>query len=305
MQRFVLRRLTLLLPILFGISIIVFSLMYFIPGNPVDLILGENALPQDRAYLTHLLHLDEPLHKQYVFFVKDLFTGNLRSIHTRQSVWKEIFSRFPATLELAVWAMGFALVFALPLGLWAAVKQGTLIDYSAMTLALLGISMPHFWLGPLLILIFAYHLPLFPISGNEGLLSVILPALTLGTALMALLSRLTRTSTLEVLQQDYIRTAWAKGLSREKILLKHTLKNALIPVLTIAGIQTGALLSGAVITETVFDWPGIGTLLVEAIQSRNYPMVQGCVLVIACLYVMVNLITDLMYGLLDPRIRYS
>ncbi|OGQ16627.1 MAG: glutathione ABC transporter permease GsiC [Deltaproteobacteria bacterium RIFCSPHIGHO2_02_FULL_40_11] len=302
-KSFVLRRLFLLVPILIGISIIVFSLMYFIPGDPVDIILGENALTQDKTFLRAMLHLDQSLPMQYVGFLKDLFQGNLLSIYSKENVWTEILNRFPATLELAIWAMAFAILCSIPLGILSAVKRGSFWDQSSMFISLLGISMPNFWLGPLLIILFAYKIPLFPVSDNEGFLSVILPAITLGTAMMALLSRLTRTSALEVLNEDYIRTARAKGVQEKWVLFKHVLRNALIPVITIAGIQTGALLSGAIITETVFDWPGIGTLLVESIQMRNYPMVQSCVLFIAITYVLINLATDLLYGWIDPRIR--
>lgn len=297
------RRLFWLIPILFGISLIVFSLMHLIPGDPVDIILGESAQVSDKEHLRKMLHLDQKIHIQYLLFLKDIVSGNLISIHSKKSVWKEIGERFPATAELAFWAMVFAISVSIPLGILAAVRHKTIVDGASMLIALLGISIPHFWLGPLLIILFAYTIPIFPISERSNFLSLVLPAITLGTAMMALLSRLTRTTTLEVIREEYIRTARAKGLSEGKVLFKHVLRNTLIPVITIAGIQTGALLSGSIITETIFDWPGIGSLLVEAIQSRNYPLVQGCVVLIATLYVSINLLTDVLYAFIDPRVR--
>lgn len=257
----------------------------------------------DKAYLTRKLHLDEKVHVQYLLFLKDLFTGNLESIHSKESVWKEIGGRFPATLELAMWAMFFAIVAAIPLGIIAALKHRTVIDGCSMFISLLGLSIPHFWLGPLLIILFSVTFPIFPISERTHFLSVILPAITLGTAMMALLSRMTRTSLLNVIQEDYIQTARAKGVSEIKVIFKHAFRNSLIPIVTVAGLQTGALLSGAIITETIFDWPGIGSLLVSAIHSRNYPLVQGCVLLIATSYILINLATDVLYAIIDPRIR--
>ncbi len=277
--------------------------MHLIPGDPVDIILGESAQASDKEHLRKMLHLDQKIHTQYFLFLKDITSGNLKSIHSRKSVWQEIGERFPATAELAFWAMLFAVLVSIPLGMLAALKHKTLVDSFSMLIALLGISIPHFWLGPLLILLFAYTIPIFPISERSNFLSVVLPAITLGTAMMALLSRLTRTTTLEVIREEYIKTARAKGLSEERVLFKHVLRNTLIPIITIAGIQTGALLSGSLITETIFDWPGIGSLLVEAIQSRNYPLVQGCVILIATLYVLINLLTDVLYAVVDPRIR--
>ncbi|HBQ21804.1 MAG: glutathione ABC transporter permease GsiC [Deltaproteobacteria bacterium GWA2_38_16] len=303
MKAYILRRCLLLVPILFGITLIVFSFMHIIPGDPIDIMLGETAQAVSKDHFRKLLHQDKPIPLQYILFLKDVFTGNLKSIPSEENVWAKISERFPATAELAIWAMVFAIVISIPLGMLAAVKHKTYLDGISMLISLLGISIPHFWLGPLLIILFAYTLPIFPISERSGFLSIVLPAITLGTAMMALLSRLTRTSTLEIIREDYIRTARAKGLSETTILFKHVLKNTLVPVITIAGIQMGALLSGSIITETVFDWPGIGSLLVEAIQSRNYPLVQGCVILIATLYVVINLLTDILYAWADPRIR--
>ncbi len=304
-RRYILRRLLLLVPLLFGITVIVFSFMHLIPGDPIDIMLGETTMTANKDFLRKKLHQDEPLVKQYVLFIEDLLTGKLESIRSNENIWKKIFNRFPATIELAIWAMVFAIGCALPLGLIAALKHKSWVDSFSMLIALLGISIPHFWLGPILILLFAYQIPIFPVSERAGFLSVILPAITLGTAMMALLSRMTRTTTLEIVREDYIRTARAKGLSEVIVISKHVLRNILIPIVTIIGIQTGALLSGAVITETIFDWPGLGSLLVEAIQSRDFPLVQGCVILIASLYIVINLATDVCYGWIDPRIRYQ
>ncbi|MEK7790706.1 MAG: ABC transporter permease [Deltaproteobacteria bacterium] len=303
MKTFILRRLFLLVPLLLGISVIVFSLMHFIPGDPIDIILGERAGALDKESLRSALHLNETIPTQYFLFLKDLVSGELKSIHSKENIWKEIGERLPATLELAFWAMLFALSFSIPLGIVAAVRHNTAIDGLSMLIAILGLSIPHFWLGPLLIILFAYKIPIFPVSERSGFLSIVLPAITLGTAMMALLSRMTRATMLEVIREEYIKTARAKGISETMVILKHALRNALIPVITIAGIQTGALLSGDIITETIFDWPGIGSLLVQAIHMRNYPLVQGCVLLIATIYVLVNLTTDLLYAWIDPRIR--
>ncbi len=302
-KTFILRRLFFLVPLLFGISVIVFSLMHFIPGDPIDIILGERAAAHDKENLRKVLHLNETIPAQYFLFLKDLVSGELKSIHSRENIWKEIGERLPATIELAFWAMLFALSFSIPLGIVAAVRHKTALDSLSMLIAIVGLSIPHFWLGPLLIIFFAYKIPIFPVSERSGFLSIVLPAITLGTAMMALLSRMTRATMLEVIREEYIKTARAKGLSETMVIFKHALRNALIPVITIAGIQTGALLSGAIITETIFDWPGIGSLLVEAIHMRNYPLVQGCVLLVATIYVLVNLTTDLLYAWIDPRIR--
>jgi peptide/nickel transport system permease protein len=302
-KTFILRRFFLLIPLLLGISVIVFSLMHFIPGDPIDIILGERAEAHDKENLRKVLHLNETIPTQYFLFLKDLVSGELKSIHSRENIWKEIGERLPATIELAFWAMLFALSFSIPLGILAAVRHKTALDSLSMLIAIIGLSIPHFWLGPLLIIFFAYKIPIFPVSERSGFLSIVLPAITLGTAMMALLSRMTRATMLEVIREEYIKTARAKGLSETMVVFKHALRNALIPVITIAGIQTGALLSGAIITETIFDWPGIGSLLVEAIHTRNYPLVQGCVLLVATIYVLVNLTTDLLYAWIDPRIR--
>jgi peptide/nickel transport system permease protein len=212
---------------------------------------------------------------------------------------------YPATLELTLAAMLISLLIALPAGVLSGIRQYSGWDHSTMFLALLGVSMPNFWLGPLLIWVFSIQLGWFPVSGKGGLTHLLLPALTLGASMAAIVARMTRSSVLEVLREDYVMTARAKGLSEARIILKHVLRNAMLPVLTVVGLQFGALLAGSIITETIFSWPGLGTLMVKAIQTRDYPVVQGCVLVIALSYVLVNLLTDLLYGVIDPRIRYE
>ncbi|RLA96051.1 MAG: glutathione ABC transporter permease GsiC, partial [Deltaproteobacteria bacterium] len=223
----------------------------------------------------------------------------------RRPVAEVIAERVPATLELAVASLFVAGIIALPLGILAALREGTALDALSMLFALIGVSMPNFWLGPLLIILFSIKLGWFPVSGRSGLGSLVLPALTLGTAFAALLSRMTRSSLLEVLGEEYLTVARAKGLPERRVILKHALRNALIPIVTVLGLQFGALLSGAIITENVFSWPGIGTLLITAVEARDYPLVQGCVLFISIVYVAVNLAVDLLYGFIDPRIRYG
>lgn len=306
MRNYILRRLFLTVPVILGVSTLVFLFIHFIPGDPVQVMLGENAKPADVEKLRKGLGLDKSLHEQYLLFLKGLATGNLgTSIHTGQPILTTILKRIPATLELTLSAMFVALLLSIPLGVISANKQYSVVDNSSMFFALLGISMPNFWLGPLLIILFSINLGWFPVSGRGGLQHLILPAITLGTALMAKLTRMTRSSVLEILHEDYITTARSKGLREQIVIFKHALRNALIPVITVIGIQCGALLSGALITETVFAWPGLGRLTITAIQKRDYPLVQGCVLVISLSYVLVNLLTDLAYAWVDPRIRFE
>jgi len=268
-------------------------------------MLGETALAADKEALRKELRLDLPLGAQYVEFLEGLTTLNLgRSLFTRQPVWDTIRAALPATAQLAVAALAIAVAIALPLGTLAAVKRNTAVDRGAMFLALLGVSTPTFVLAPLLILAFAIGLGVVPVSGRTGPASLVLPALTLGVGMAAILSRMVRSSLLEVLRQDFIVMAFAKGLPRRRVVVRHALRNALIPVLTLLGLQLGGLLSGAIITETIFAWPGLGRLMFQAIQSRDYPLVQGCVLSIALTYVLVNLATDLLYSLVDPRVRH-
>ncbi len=304
MISFIIRRLLLLFPVLLGVTTLVFFLIHLIPGDPVELMLGDSAFSTDKAQLREQLGLNQPLYKQYSSYLQGLFTGNLGdSIHSREPVLSAILERFPATVELMVGAMIIAIALAIPLGLISAVKRGSWIDSTAMLFSLFGVSIPNFWLGPMLILIFAIQLDWLPVNERGTLLHLILPAITLGTALASILSRITRSSVIETLGADYIRTATAKGISEFQIVFRHAFRNALIPVITIIGLQVGVLLSGAIITEYIFDWPGLGLLLIEGIQTRDYTLVQGCVMFIACSYVLINLFTDLSYAFIDPRVR--
>ncbi len=300
---YLLRRVLWTVPVLLGVLTVVFFLIHLIPGDPVDLMLGENALPADREQMRLQLGLDRPVLTQYGLYLRGALTGDLgTSFHTRRPVVAMIRERLPATLELMLGAMVVALGLALPLGILAALFRGRWPDQVAGVFAVLGVATPNFWLGPLLILLFAIQLDWLPVNERGGLANLVLPSLTLGTALAALLSRMTRTALVEVLGEDYIRSARAKGAGATRVIVVHAMRNALIPVVTVAGLQIGALLSGAIITESIFDWPGLGTLLLEGIYGRDFPLVQGCILVIATGYVLVNLATDLAYGWIDPRI---
>ncbi len=304
MPGFLLRRLALTIPVLFGVATLVFSLIHLVPGDPAQAMLGEGAAPQDVQELRTRLGLDRPLVEQYGAFLRGALRGDLGvSFRTGQTVTAMIVERLPATFELALAAMVVTILVALPLGIIAAVWRGTIVDHVAMTFALAGISVPNFWLGPLLAIIFAVEFGWLPVSGRGGLSSLVLPAISLGLALAAILARMTRASLLEELHQLYVRAALARGVSTSRSIVRHALGNSLVPVVTIVGSQFGAVLTGAVITETIFAWPGIGRLLIQSIGFRDYPMVQGCILLIAVTYVTVNLVTDVLYGVLDPRIR--
>ena len=304
MSRYLLRRLLLTIPVLIGVATLVFSLIHFIPGDPAQAMLGEGATPEDVAQLRTRLGLDRPLLVQYGSFVNGAIHGDLGvSIRNDQPVTKQIIERMPATAELAFAAMAVAVLIALPLGIVAAVWRGTWVDHAAMTLSLVGISIPNFWLGPLMAIVFAIELGWLPVGGSGTLAHLVLPSITLGAALAAILARMTRASLLEELSEPYVLAARAKGVSRTRAVLHHAFRNSLIPIVTILGLQFGVVLTGAVITETIFAWPGVGRLLIQSISFRDYPTVQGCVLLIAITYVGVNLITDLTYGFLDPRIR--
>jgi ABC-type dipeptide/oligopeptide/nickel transport system permease component len=269
-------------------------------------MLGETASPQDVAVLRGRLGLDRPLLTQYGTFLTGLAAGNLgRSLRTNQPVTAAIAERLPATLELAAAAMAVAVLFAIPLGILAAARAGTAIDHLATTAALVGISVPNFWLGPLLAILFSIMLGWLPVSGRGTLAHLVLPAITLGAPLAAVLARMTRASLIEELSELYVLAARARGVSVRRAVLRHAFRNSLIPIVTVLGLQAGAVLTGAVITETIFAWPGVGRLLIQSINFRDYPLVQGCILLIAVTYVAVNLLTDLAYGLLDPRIRYE
>jgi ABC-type dipeptide/oligopeptide/nickel transport system permease component len=306
MSRFLARRLALTLPVLLGVATLVFSLIHLIPGDPAQAMLGEAAPQADVEELRRRLGLDRPLLEQYGAFLLGLLRGDLgTSLRTGQPVTGQILERMPATFELAAAAMLVAICVSIPLGIAAAVRRGTAVDHAAMTLALTGVSVPNFWLGPLLAIVFAVELGWLPVSGRGTLLHLILPAVSLGAALAAILARMTRASMLEELREQYVLAARARGVARLRAVVRHAFRNSLIPVVTLIGLQFGAVLTGAVITETIFAWPGIGRLLIQSIGFRDYPLVQGCILLIAVTYVGVNLVTDLVYGVLDPRIRYE
>ena len=306
MFRYFIRRVFLAIPVLLGVATLVFSLIHLVPGDPAQAMLGDGAAPQDVEELRKSLGLDQPLLTQYISFLRHALTGDLGvSFRTGQPVTTMILERVPATAELAVAAMIVAIVIAIPLGVVAAVWRGTAVDYAAMTFALAGVSIPNFWLGPLLAIVFAVELGWLPVSGRGSVANLVLPAFSLGLALAAILARMTRASLLDELNELYVRAARARGVSRTASIGSHALRNSMVPLLTIIALQFGAVLTGAVITETIFAWPGIGRLLIQSIGFRDYPMVQGCILLIAVTYVTVNLVTDLMYGVLDPRIRFE
>ena len=303
MRRHLLYRLLLAVPTVFGVITVVFLLIHLVPGDPVDAMLGETARAADKVRLQHQLGLDRPLLLQYARYLHRLARADLgRSLHSGRPVRRMIVARYPATLELAAGALVVALLLALPLGVIAAARPGSLVDTLCRTIAIAAAALPNFWLGPLLILTFAIVLEWAPVSGRDGLAHLALPALTLGLGMAAVLTRMLRATLLDRLGDDYIRTARAKGASEPRVLLFHALRNAVLPVLTVLGLQVGALLAGAIITETIFSWPGIGRLTLLAIQTRDYPLVQGCILVIALTYVAINLCTDLLYGMIDPRL---
>ncbi len=299
-------RLFTALIVVFGVMTIVFTLIHIVPGDPVEVMLGESAQAADREALREALGLNLPLLTQWVNYTNGLLHLDLgTSLHSKRPVIDVLTERIPATSLLAGTSILIALIIALPLGVLAAVRKGSVWDRLAMTFSMLGVAIPNFWMGPILILVFSLWLGWFPVSGNDQVLSLVLPAVTLGTALAAILSRMVRASLLEVFNEDYIRAANARGLLPSTVIWKHALKNAALPVVTILGMQLGALLAGAVITETVFSWPGVGQLTIDAIQKRDYPVIQSCVLLISLSYVFVNLLTDLAYVYLDPRVSLS
>jgi peptide/nickel transport system permease protein len=306
MTRFMVNRISSAMIGLLGVMCLVFLLIHVIPGDPVEVMLGESAQPTDKETLRHALGLDLPLHQQWWIYFKGLLHLDFgTSLFSGRAIVDLLVERIPATLYLSLVSLLVAIALALPLGLLAAVRQHTPLDYGAMGFALIGMSIPNFWMGPLLILVGALWLGWFPVSGQEGWNSVVLPALTLGTAMAAILARMIRSSVLEVLGEDFMRTARAKGLSSTRAVMLHALPNSLLPILTLLGLQLGGLLGGAVITETVFAWPGLGLLMIEAIQQRDYPVVQAAVLCISVTYIVVNLLTDLLYAWLDPRIQFK
>ncbi|MDK8265171.1 dipeptide transport system permease protein [Pseudomonas sp. SORGH_AS 211] len=335
MLAFIARRFGLLIPTFFGVTLLTFALIRLIPGDPVEVMMGERRVdPQMHAEAMHRLGLDKPLYQQYFDYIGNLAQGNLgESLRSRVGVWDEFLTLFPATLELSVAAMLFATVFGVLAGIIAALRRGTTVDHGVMGVALTGYSMPIFWWGLLLIMLFSVQLGWTPVSGRLDLLydipprtgfmlidtllsdepgafvdalkHLILPAIVVGTIPLAVIARMTRSAMLEVLREDYVRTARAKGLSPGRVVFVHALRNALIPVLTVLGLQVGSLLSGAVLTETIFSWPGIGKWLIEAIGARDYPVVQNGILLIATLVILVNFVVDILYGLVNPRIRHQ
>lgn len=304
MARLLLARLGLVVPTLLGVMTLVFTFLHLLPGDPVEIMLGESAAPADVALLRHDLGLDRPLAEQYVDFLARALRGDLgRSLTFHEPVTALVAGRYPATLQLATAAFLLAVAVGVPAGALAAVRAGSVADRLARTASVLGLCLPSFWLGPLLILVFAIELAWLPVSGRGGLAHLLLPAATLAVGMASVLLRLTRASMLAALGGEYVRTARAKGLPEWRVLVVHALRNALLPVTTVAGLQAGGLLAGAVITETVFAWPGLGRLLVQAIEARDYPLVQGCVLTIGTSYLIVNALTDLLYVVIDPRLR--
>ncbi|SKA10343.1 ABC transporter permease [Selenihalanaerobacter shriftii] len=334
MLTYILRRLLFLVPIIIGVSIVVFMMVHLIPGDPAQIMLGERASHEDLKRLRDELGLNDPLYQQYFRFLKRIARGDLgTSIMTRNPVGEELLHRYPATIELSLFSMIIAVLIGVPAGIISATKQYSVFDYVSMSGALLGVSLPIFWLGLMLIWIFALKLGWFPasarlsvgieletitnfyvidsiITGNwtalkDVLWHLMLPGLALGTIPMAIIARMTRSSMLEVLGNDYIRTAYAKGLSERVVVYKHALKNALIPIITVVGLQAGVLLGGAVMTETIFSWPGVGKYSFDAIMARDFPVVQGCILVLSITFVVINLIVDIIYSFVDPRIEYN
>ena len=334
MKWYIIKRLLQIIPVILGVTLIAFALIHLAPGDPVRTMLGQHATQLEIDEIRAKYGLDQPLNVQYFIWLGDVLKGDLgRSILSHEQVTTEIASRFPNTIELAIAAMIFAIVIGVVAGIISATKQYSVADYSVMGIALFGISMPVFWLGIMLMMIFGVFLGWLPIGGRIDLLlpfqritgfmvfdsiitlngaalisvlqHLLLPAIALGTIPMAIIARTTRSSMLEVLRQDFIRTERAKGLSERKVIYKHAIRNAMVPVVTVIGLNFGLLLSGAILTETVFSWPGVGRLVVDAVYARDYPLVIGCILVFALVFVIVNLITDILYTYIDPRIHYD
>ena len=305
MYKYIAKRLLMLIPVIIGVSFLVFFIMAMAPGDTAKAILGEDAPVESLEALREELGLNDPIPFRYVNYMKGMLRGDLgKSYKSGRPVFNEIMERFPATLELSFWGMVFAIVLSIPIGIISATRQYSLTDSVSMIFALLGVATPNFWLGLMLIIVFSLHLGWLPSGGNtDGFASLILPVITLGTGCMANITRTTRSSMLEVIRQDYIRTAKAKGVSKNKVINKHALKNALIPVVTVIGLQFGSLLGGAVLTESVFSWPGIGTYLVNSIKAKDTNAVLGCVIIFSICFSIVNLIVDILYAYIDPRIK--
>ncbi|WP_411754768.1 dipeptide ABC transporter permease DppB [Serratia sp. (in: enterobacteria)] len=338
MLQFILRRLGLVIPTFIGITLLTFAFVHMIPGDPVTIMAGERGISAERhAQLMAEMGLDKPLYQQYFTYVTNVLHGDLgTSLKSRISVWEEFVPRFKATLELGLCAMLFAVIVGIPVGVLAAVKRGSVFDHTAVGISLTGYSMPIFWWGMMLIMLVSVQLNLTPVSGRisdtvflddslpltgfmlidtliwgepgefiDAVMHMILPAIVLGTIPLAVIVRMTRSSMLEVLGEDYIRTARAKGVSRMRVIVVHALRNALLPVVTVIGLQVGTMLAGAILTETIFSWPGLGRWLMDALQRRDYPVVQGGVLLVACMIILVNLLVDVLYGVVNPRIRHK
>ncbi|OKP01189.1 dipeptide ABC transporter permease DppB [Xenorhabdus eapokensis] len=338
MLQFILRRLGLVIPTFIGITLLTFAFVHMIPGDPVLIMAGERGISAERhAQLMAEMGLDKPLWEQYFHYINGVLHGDLGiSLKSRIPVWDEFVPRFKATFELGICAMLFAIAVGIPVGVLAAVKRGSVFDHTAIGLSLTGYSMPIFWWGIMLIMLVSVHWNLTPVSGRiadsvfiddsnpltgfmlidtliwgeegdftDAVMHLILPAIVLGTIPLAVIVRMTRSSMLEVLGEDYIRTARAKGLSRIRVIIVHALRNALLPVVTVIGLQVGIMLAGAILTETIFSWPGLGRWLIDALQRRDYPVVQGGVLLVATMIILVNLVVDLLYGIVNPRIRHK
>jgi peptide/nickel transport system permease protein len=306
MFRYVLKRLLSTIPVLLGISFLLFFMLRMLPGDPAQVLAGQMATPEDIRIIRHQLGLDRPIHVQYGLFLGRLARFDLgRSARTQNPVIQEIWARLPNTMLLAVVAIGLACLFGIPAGIVSAVRPYTWLDYLATSMALFGISMPVFWLGLMLVILFSVILHWLPAGGTGSWKHVVLPSLTLASFVVAFITRMTRASMMEALSQDYVTTARSKGLREEVVIVKHALKNALIPIITVVGLQFGLLLGGAVLTETVFAWPGLGRLIVDSILARDYPVIQGAILIFGLLYITVNLLVDLLYAWVDPRIRYD
>ncbi len=338
MLQFILRRLGLVIPTFIGITLLTFAFVHMIPGDPVMIMAGERGISAERhAQIMAEMGLDKPLYQQYFTYVSDVLHGDLgQSLKSRTPVWQEFVPRFQATLELGFCAMLFAILLGIPIGVLAAVRRGSVFDHTAVGVSLTGYSMPIFWWGMMLIMLVSVQLDLTPVSGRisdtvflddshpltgfmlidtllwgepgdfkDALMHLILPSIVLGTIPLAVIVRMTRSAMLEVLSEDYIRTARAKGLSRMRVIVVHALRNALLPVVTVIGLQVGTLLAGAILTETIFSWPGLGRWLIDGLQRRDYPMVQGGVLLVASMIILVNLLVDVLYGIVNPRIRHK
>lgn len=304
MIRYLSLRVLLAIPALWLIATMVFMLVHIVPGDPVQQMLGEGARASDLQQLRHSLGLDLPIPVQYEHYLLGVLHGNFgESFRFQQPVARVVLEHFPATLELAFVSLFVCLLISIPAGILAAHRRGTSADHAVGVFTLLGLSVPNFALGPVLILVFSVLLGWLPVSGRGGLGHLVLPAITLGAALAAILTRMVRTSVIEELSSDYVRTARAKGLSEAAVLFRHAFRNALIPILTVVGLQFGTLLAGTIVTETIFSWPGIGRLTVQAIEARDYPLLQGCILLIAFSYVAVNFLTDVIYVFVDPRVK--